>query len=346
MALTANQVTLARIFLMPLPVALLIYGNTTHWWIAFSLFVLLGATDFIDGYMARIEGPTRFGSLIDPVADKIFVAAIFMGFSSLGIYPSFIVGAILTREFLLTALRSSVAFRKETMKTSVLGKLKTVFQMGGAGTIFLTLVLPPFIMGVTCGILSLPFFIVALIYFFKGKKQPHWGWPVFLALAFASFCGFFIKKDLSLWLQMTIIISFTWISAIGYLIDTYKIFKRTGLREGDVVRLMWSITHGLLVAPLVYYYPSLIFPILISISLEFSLGGIDNMRVFEKNTFDYLPFFISNIYGVIFVLSIKILPYYNFYINHFYLSVFLVVSSLLTTSIFFIKNIDLFKKVF
>jgi CDP-diacylglycerol--glycerol-3-phosphate 3-phosphatidyltransferase len=123
--ITANQVTMARIFLLPVPVYMLIYGETIQWWIAFGIFVILGATDFVDGWMARKEGPTRLGSLIDPVADKIFIAAIMLSMIAIGVFAPWIISVLLTRELLMTALRSSVAYRQQVFKTSLLAKLKT-----------------------------------------------------------------------------------------------------------------------------------------------------------------------------------------------------------------------------
>src|SRR5580658_4222752 len=150
---------MARIFLLPVPVYMLIYGQELQWWIAFALFVILGATDFIDGVMARREGPTKFGSLIDPVADKIFMAAIILSMVAIDIFPSWVACALLTREFLMTALRSSVAIRKEVFKTSILAKLKTIIQMGGCGTIFFTIVLPPKEFIIVNILLAIPFFL-------------------------------------------------------------------------------------------------------------------------------------------------------------------------------------------
>ncbi len=141
--LTANVVTIARILLLPLPCAFLIYGGQIGHWVAFVLYSLLGATDFVDGAMARREGPTKLGGLIDPVADKIFVASICFALVVTQIMPTWVLMAVMSREFFITALRTSVAFRDESIRTSVLAKIKTVIQMGGFGTVFLTITLAP-----------------------------------------------------------------------------------------------------------------------------------------------------------------------------------------------------------
>jgi CDP-diacylglycerol--glycerol-3-phosphate 3-phosphatidyltransferase len=290
--ITANQVTMARIFLLPVPVYMLLYGEVFEWWIAFSIFVLLGATDFIDGLMARKEGPTKLGALIDPVADKIFVAAIILSMVAIGIFPAWIASALLSRELLMTALRSSVAVRKEAIKTSRLAKLKTIIQMGGCGTIFFTIILPEHAIIYVCLFLSLPFLIVALIYLFRSKKPPFWSLPVFFSFVLVALVQYLATKEINLIVQLAIILTFTWVSAIDYLIGTYRLFKRTGMLFGDWIRMLWAIVYSVFVVPLVAYFPIMVLPILVNISLEFGLGGIDNIVVSERNQFSLWPFFL------------------------------------------------------
>ena len=116
--ITANLVTMARILLLPIPCAFLLYGGKLETWIAFFLYAILGATDFVDGAMARKEGPTKLGGLLDPVADKIFVASICLALVAIKLMPVWALIAILLRELFITALRSSVAYRDESIRTS------------------------------------------------------------------------------------------------------------------------------------------------------------------------------------------------------------------------------------
>ncbi|HEY4223689.1 MAG TPA: CDP-alcohol phosphatidyltransferase family protein, partial [Myxococcota bacterium] len=75
MKITANQVTIVRILALPFPCWALTVRPPQPWmWIAFVAGVLVGATDFVDGWMARRDGPTQLGALLDPVADKLFIA--------------------------------------------------------------------------------------------------------------------------------------------------------------------------------------------------------------------------------------------------------------------------------
>ena len=77
MRITANQVTFARLILMPM-LCWLIYGNETWQTYAVVIGTLVGATDFVDGYLARKQGPTILGGLMDPIADKVFIAVCFV----------------------------------------------------------------------------------------------------------------------------------------------------------------------------------------------------------------------------------------------------------------------------
>jgi CDP-diacylglycerol--glycerol-3-phosphate 3-phosphatidyltransferase len=342
--ITANQVTMARIFLLPVPVYMLIYGQALQWWIAFAIFVLLGATDFVDGLMARKEGPTKLGSLIDPVADKIFVAAIMLSMVAIDIFPAWMVSALLSREFLMTALRSSVAIRKETFKTSRLAKLKTIIQMGGCGTIFFTIVLPEQAYIYVCVALGVPFLLVWAVYRWKSHKPPFWAMPVGLAFLLVSAVEYFFQKDVTLMLQMLIILAITWASAIYYLIGSYKLFRRTGMRFGDWIRMLWAIVFGLLVPPLVAYFPIIVLPVLVSMSLEFGLGGIDNIVVTEKHHFSSWPFLISLSAGIIFItlMSLAIMVYTQ--LPAFYFALALAMTSSIVCGAFFGRHFDLFKR--
>jgi cardiolipin synthase len=342
--ITANQVTMARIFLLPVPVYMLIYGESLQWWIAFAIFLVLGMTDFIDGLMARREGPTRLGGLLDPVADKIFIAAIVLSLIASGIFPSWVASVVLSRELLVTALRSSVAARKEHIKTSKLAKLKTIIQMGGLGTIFFTIVLPPDMVSYVCLSLSLIFLFIAIAYFVKSLRPPFWVVPVFAAFVLVGLTSPLISKEEAVFMQMGIIIAITWISAFDYLVGSYKLFRRTGIVVGDLARLFWAIAHGLMVVPLVAYFPITVLPLLVAISLEFGLGGIDNIVVAEKAKFSSWPFFLSGLCGCLYAGAINYIVYMQISGPVFYLSFFLVCASAIICGIVFGKNVELFKK--
>src|SRR5262245_19113939 len=100
--ITANQVTLLRLALIPLPCWLLYQGHVGKV-AAVTLGTLIGCTDFVDGYLARKYGPTVLGGLMDPIADKVFTAIVFIPAVDLGWVPAWLVALLLVREFLITA---------------------------------------------------------------------------------------------------------------------------------------------------------------------------------------------------------------------------------------------------
>ena len=300
---TANQVTVARILLLPVPVYLLIFGSTSSVWLAFFWILLLGATDFVDGLMARREGPTRLGGLLDPVADKIFVAALVLTLAGTQKIPSWIPVAILSREFTLTVLRSSVALRDKSIETSWLGKWKTIIQMGGLGTVFLT-----FALSLPQALLAsfLLFFSLFVLWVFWKIKYPgpapHWILPVSLCfLYWFSLLYFFQIQTVVLWI-LTVIVAITWISALDYLSGSYRVFMQGGLHSYDVRRLAWALAYTFCVVPVACSHPMAVLPLWVVLSFELALGGVDNVVVAEKKYAMEWPFRVSMLAALLFGL--------------------------------------------
>lgn len=99
-------------------------------WVAVLLFVLLAATDSVDGYLARSRNEvTTFGKFVDPLADKILVAAALLALTELSVLPSWIALVILTREFIVSGLRMIAASEGAVIAASWYGKAKTVTQI-------------------------------------------------------------------------------------------------------------------------------------------------------------------------------------------------------------------------
>jgi CDP-diacylglycerol--glycerol-3-phosphate 3-phosphatidyltransferase len=102
--------------------------NFTVW--ALVVFIAAALTDAADGHIARKYGlATNFGKLMDPLADKILTASAFVCFVDTGIIPAWVVIVILSREFLITGLRSVAASEGVVIAAGFSGKLKTVLQM-------------------------------------------------------------------------------------------------------------------------------------------------------------------------------------------------------------------------
>lgn len=138
---TANMVTITRILLIPAFIILML-APWASWmpepalaalikpWLAAAVFILLAATDGLDGYLARSRNEiTTFGKLLDPLADKILVSAALLALIELSILPAWIALVILGREFLVSGLRMVALAEGKVIAASPLGKLKTVFQI-------------------------------------------------------------------------------------------------------------------------------------------------------------------------------------------------------------------------
>ena len=129
----SNILTLIRIIIIPIIVLCIYLKNPFFGWSAFILFCLASITDYFDGYLARIRNEvTNFGTFLDPIADKLLVAAVILILTSKGIIddwetiPALI---ILLREITVSGLREYLAGIKVSIPVSRIAKLKTLFQL-------------------------------------------------------------------------------------------------------------------------------------------------------------------------------------------------------------------------
>jgi CDP-diacylglycerol---glycerol-3-phosphate 3-phosphatidyltransferase len=126
----ANLFTLLRVFLVPVIAVLLLWGGEDARWWAFGIFVFAALTDSIDGWVARrLIGPTRWGQLADPAADKALIVGSLAVLAYQGRLPWEAVVVIVIREVYVTALRMRLARRDLVMPASIFGKAKTVSQV-------------------------------------------------------------------------------------------------------------------------------------------------------------------------------------------------------------------------
>jgi CDP-diacylglycerol--glycerol-3-phosphate 3-phosphatidyltransferase len=126
----ANRLTLARLGLTILFVMALSseweFGRTT----ALILFIVAGVTDFFDGEIARRYGiVTNFGRLMDPLVDKIMIAAAFISLVPLKAVPAWAATVIVSRDFLITGLRLLASTKGQVLPAERLGKHKTSWQI-------------------------------------------------------------------------------------------------------------------------------------------------------------------------------------------------------------------------
>jgi cardiolipin synthase len=134
-----NVLTLSRIAAIPLIVLLAALRNPYADWAACAVFAVAGITDYLDGHFARSRRQSSdFGRMLDPIADKLLVAATLMmlvgehRLSPAGLFPALV---ILLREIMVSGLREYLAGRRLSLPVTKLAKWKTGFQMGALGAL-------------------------------------------------------------------------------------------------------------------------------------------------------------------------------------------------------------------
>ncbi|GGY95533.1 CDP-diacylglycerol--glycerol-3-phosphate 3-phosphatidyltransferase [Novosphingobium colocasiae] len=161
-----NILTLSRILTVPLLAFLL-------WWpdwefgygLAFGLYCLMGITDYFDGYLARSSGTvSKLGVFLDPIADKIMVAAVILVLTAQGILKGPYVGdmhviaglVILIREIAVSGLREFLGPLQVSIPVSKLAKWKTTFQMISLGALILGNATPWWTVDLDAIVINLP----------------------------------------------------------------------------------------------------------------------------------------------------------------------------------------------
>ncbi len=171
----ANKLTLIRITMIPLFMLFMylqsIYPGTAEI-IAVLIFLAAALTDRVDGYVARKYNQiTKFGKIMDPVADKLLIAAVFITLvdlhSAITAWPVII---IMAREFLISALRMIAASEGIVISANIWGKIKTNIQVFVAFLLILhpgVITLPNFLPIVMIWITALFTIYSGLIYFWQ-----------------------------------------------------------------------------------------------------------------------------------------------------------------------------------
>lgn len=147
-----NILTLSRIVAIPLLAFLLWWpGWEAGYLMAFGLYCLMGLTDYFDGYLARTSGTvSKLGIFLDPIADKIMVAAVILVLAAQGVLRGPYVGdahviaglIILVREIAVSGLREFLGGLQVSVPVSRLAKWKTTFQLLALGSLILGQGLP------------------------------------------------------------------------------------------------------------------------------------------------------------------------------------------------------------
>lgn len=134
----ANRLTVARILLAFIVMRLLPWEGLWVKVFSLAIFIFAALSDFFDGRIAHKKNMvTDFGKLMDPIADKILVLAIFIAFFRMGLIKDWMLMIIVSREILITSLRLFALNKGKILSASKAGKHKTFSQMT---VIFLILV--------------------------------------------------------------------------------------------------------------------------------------------------------------------------------------------------------------
>ncbi len=126
----ANLLTFFRILVTPIFLVLIFRAELWAKWTAGILFALGALSDYFDGYLARKYNlKTDFGTLMDPIADKILFLSVLLAFVQLELVPAWMVVVIIARETLITGFRQVALSRNVVIAASRAGKHKTVSQI-------------------------------------------------------------------------------------------------------------------------------------------------------------------------------------------------------------------------
>ena len=125
-----NKLTLIRMFLAPIYLALMLIEFPYHYIVALAVFAIASLTDMLDGKIARKNNLiTVFGKLLDPLADKMLTTAALLAFMREGWCSIWIVMIVLTREFAVAGVRLIATAQGIVIPANYWGKAKTVSQM-------------------------------------------------------------------------------------------------------------------------------------------------------------------------------------------------------------------------
>jgi CDP-diacylglycerol--glycerol-3-phosphate 3-phosphatidyltransferase len=284
MRITANQVTVARICALPF-IGFAAYGGPALRIWGVIIGTLVGLTDFVDGYLARKYGSTVLGSLLDPVADKVFIVVCYACYADRGGIPWWVAAAILSRELLVTVLRSSLELRGRRLPSTIVAKAKTWVQMICIGLVALIHIIGPglglhLLFAIPLGVALLvallaPFVMRALLRPFLFAAAVMGGFLV--ASAFGA--------GVAQWAVLGFVIFITWYSALDYLALGFRELAPEGAYRAQhwarlaagaalpVVAMAALATDGL---------PTI--PIILLLSSDMARGALDNYAAHQRIT--------------------------------------------------------------
>ncbi|MFC1546251.1 CDP-diacylglycerol--glycerol-3-phosphate 3-phosphatidyltransferase [bacterium] len=140
----ANKITMSRIFIMPFFIMGIVYNGIFWKALAIICFVYASLSDWLDGFLARKKGlESDFGKFMDPLADKIFISSGFISFIAIDKLniPAWMVIVIISREFMITGLRTLAISKGIVLPAKAAGKFKTTSQLVTISIILLILLI-------------------------------------------------------------------------------------------------------------------------------------------------------------------------------------------------------------
>ena len=127
---TANKLTVARVFLIPVFLVVMYWGFPGHRYVALAIYIVACLTDLLDGYIARHYNQiSDFGKFMDPLADKCLVVAALCVFVAEGSLEAWILAAVLVREFAVSGMRLIAVEKGRVIAAGWSGKIKTASTM-------------------------------------------------------------------------------------------------------------------------------------------------------------------------------------------------------------------------
>lgn len=228
MTLKANHLTLLRLVLIPAP-CLLLLGGPREKSLALLLFLVIGLTDYLDGHLARKQGPTALGALLDPIADKVFVVAMFVPLGYQAIVPMWMIWLVLVREIGVTELRALHESRALHFQTSEMAKYKTSIQMIGGGVIILNHLFASssWVMAPMVALLG---FGGWLLWYVRKRPQKTRLRAVtfFVLVGWATCMRLFLSHSQVIWAIMALVCGATVVSGIHYAIKSVEVWGNMG----------------------------------------------------------------------------------------------------------------------
>ena len=280
MRVTANQVTAARLLLMPLLCGL-VYADERMRLYGVAVGTLIGLTDLLDGWLARKQGPTVLGGLMDPVADKVFIAVCYLPFADRGWAPWWFVAAVLLRELVVPALRSSFERRGRQMPSEYLAKVKTWVQMAGFGLLILGPIVDRAWMLALLGGGSGALLTASVAY--RLARGRVWRSGVVGTLAFMGpLLAYLIGSREHFMISLfAAILGITWVSAWSY----FRVGTRELLQSGsafDLVRVAGATLLPLLAVPVLRPAGGMAWAAIALVATELAHHGLDNLLAHHR----------------------------------------------------------------